>query len=167
MTGQSEHDELVAAIAQHVRSLALVSEHIGQAFAADQGLHPTDFRALSLIYEAERAGTPLTARALARALNLSPGAVTYSIDRLAASEHVWRERDARDGRRVVLRIAPHGREVASDFFSPLGRAHSDALTSYSEAELRVCERFLGDVVRTLADSKAWERHAASPNCFRH
>lgn len=157
MTGQPERDELVAAIAQHVRSLALVSDHIGQAFAAGQGLHPTDFRALSMIYEAERSGSPLTPRALARALSLSPGAVTYSVDRLAASGHVWRERDERDGRRVVLRIAPHGREVAAAFFGPLGRAHSNALAAYSEAELRVCERFLGDAVSTLTHSKAWER----------
>ena len=78
MTAELEHDDLVAAIAQQVRSLALATEHIGLTFAADQGLHPTDFRALSLIYEAERAGEPLTPRALARTLGLSPGAVTYS-----------------------------------------------------------------------------------------
>ncbi len=151
MTEESEHEELVAAIIQHVRALALVSEHIGQTFAADQGLHTTDFRALSLIYEADRSDLPLTPLALARDLGLSPGAVTYSIDRLAASGHVRRERDERDGRRVILRIASHGYEVATDFFGPLGRAHTSALASYSEDELRTCERFLGDLVRTLAD----------------
>lgn len=149
MTGGSEHRELVAAIAQHVRSLGLVSERIGQAFGADQGLHPTDFRALSLIYEAEREGSPLTPLALARALNLSPGAVTYSVDRLVASGHVRRERDQQDGRRFTLLLAPHGREVSLAFFGPLGRAHADALASYTEAELRICERFLGDLVSTL------------------
>ncbi|MCA0251460.1 MAG: MarR family winged helix-turn-helix transcriptional regulator [Actinobacteria bacterium] len=151
MTGKSEHEELVAAIIRHVRALALVSEHIGQAFAAGQGLHPTDFRALSLIYEADRADIPLTPLALAHDLGLSPGAVTYSIDRLAASGHVRRERDERDGRRVILRIASHGHQVATDFFGPLGRAHAVALASYSDTELRTCERFLGDLVRTVAD----------------
>lgn len=151
MTGNSEREELVAAIIQDVRELAMVSEHLGLTFAASQRLHSTDFRALSLIYEADRAGVPLTPLALARELALSPGAVTYSIDRLTASGHVRREPDARDGRQVILRLAAHGSQVAADFFGPLGRAHAVALASYSEAELRVCQRFLGDLVRTVAD----------------
>lgn len=145
-----ERAQLVAAISQQVRSLALASEHIGHSFAASQGLHPTDFRALSLIYEHERAGSPLTARALATAMDLSPGAVTYAVDRLAASGHVWRDRDAADGRRVVLRFAPHGRDVAAGFFGPLGMAHSRALEAYSAEELATCLRFLGDVTDALA-----------------
>ncbi len=157
MTAELEHDDLVAAIAQQVRSLALATEHIGLTFAADQGLHPTDFRALSLIYEAERAGEPLTPRALARTLGLSPGAVTYSVDRLTASDHVWRERDESDGRRVVLRMAPHGLEVAAGFFRPLGRAHGEALISYSDAELRVCRRFLADLIATLEHPETWSK----------
>ena len=152
MTAEAGHDELVAAIAQRVRSLALATEHIGQVFAAEQGLHPTDFRALALIYEAERAGSPLTARALARALGLSPGAVTYSVDRLTASEHGWRQKDERDGRRVVLRIAPHGREVAGSFFAPLGRAQAGALADYTDAELRICDRFLADLIDAFTHS---------------
>ena len=167
MTGKSEHEELVAAIILHVRALALASEHIGQTFAATHGLHPTDFRALSLIYEADRADVPLTPLALARDLGLSPGAVTYSIDRLAASGHVRRERDERDGRRVILRIASHGRQVATDFFGPLGRAHLTALASYSETELQTCERFLDDLVRTLADFHPRSAPAANPRSFIH
>lgn len=153
---------LVAAIADQVRSLALASEHIGHSFAVSQGLHPTDFRALSLIYEHERAGTPLTARALAQAMDLSPGAVTYAVDRLAASGHVWRDRDVSDGRRVVLRFAPHGRDVAAGFFGPLGIAHSQALERYSEDELDTCLLFLRDVTRALAGFDHEARGSARP-----
>lgn len=149
MTDAWDHDELVAAVAQQVRSLALANERLGQSFAANQGLNPTDFRALTQIYEAERSGSPVTPRALANSLGLSPGAVTYSVDRLMASGHVFRERDETDGRRVVLRIAPHGHEVASMFFAPLGRAHAVALASYSHEELQVCERFLTDLIGAL------------------
>ena len=141
---------LVTAISEQVRSLGLASQHIGHSFAVGEGLHPTDFRALSLIYEHERAGTPLTARALAQALDLSPGAVTYAVDRLAASGHVWRDRDADDGRRVVLRFAPPGRDVAAGFFGPLGLAHSRALEGYSDAELETGLRVLRDVATALA-----------------
>lgn len=150
MSEQPNHDRLVSEIAQQVRSLALLSEHVGQLFASSQSLHPTDFRALSMIYEAERAGEPLAPLGLARALNLSPGAVTYAVDRLAESGHVWRDLDETDGRRVVLRVAPHGIEVAAAFFGPLGQSHARALAAYSDDELRVCHRFLGDVLDSLA-----------------
>ncbi len=151
MLEPSERARLVTAIAEQVRLLAQASEHVGHAFATQQGLHPTDFRALSLIYSCERAGEPLTARALARAMDLSPGAVTYAVDRLAASGHVWRDRDAADGRRVVLRFAPHGRDVATAFFGPLGRAHGQALAAYDEAELGVALRVLTDVTEALGE----------------
>lgn len=145
----TSRDEVVLAISQQVRSLALMSEHIGHAYATSQGLHPTDFRALSLIYEHERAGKPLTARALAQAMDLSPGAVTYAVDRLAASGHVWRDRDESDGRRVVLRFAPHGQEVAAAFFGPLGMAHGRVVASFTDAELETCLRFLRDINTAL------------------
>ena len=58
MLEPSERARLVTAIAEQVRLLAQASEHVGHAFATQQGLHPTDFRALSLIYSCERAGEP-------------------------------------------------------------------------------------------------------------
>ncbi len=142
--------DLERRVGDGVRRLAWLSDRIGQTFAARQDLHPTDFRALSFIYEAERSGEPLTASGLAAALNLGGPAVTYAVDRLVASGHVVRERDAADRRRVVLKHAPHGHEVASEFFIPLGRRHHDALTDVSDADLAT---FLG-VLDAVADALA-------------
>ena len=114
------HDELVAALVSQVQVLALASDRIGALFAGQHHLHTTDFRALTAIYRAERVGRPLTARQLADQLQISPGAVTYLVDRLAASGHVFRDADPTDRRRVLLRIGEHGREVAFAFFGPLG-----------------------------------------------
>ena len=57
---------------------------------------------------------------------------------------------AADRRRVVLKHAPHGHEVASKFFIPLGRRHHDALTDVSDADLAT---FLG-VLDAVADALA-------------
>ena len=138
-------DELVAALVSQVQVLALASDRIGALFAGQHHLHTTDFRALTAIYRAERVGRPLTARQLADQLQISPGAVTYLVDRLAASGHVFRDADPTDRRRVLLRIGEHGREVAFAFFGPLGQAHADAMANYSDADLQVCLRFLEDV----------------------
>jgi DNA-binding MarR family transcriptional regulator len=153
-TGGQDHAELVRALVDRVRDIAVASEQIGTNFASGQQLHATDFRALTLIYQAENAGRPLSPTKLAEALALSQGAVTYVVDRLTASGHVWRAADPADGRRVVLRIAEHGRDVAGDFFGPLGRAHAHTLSSFSEEELATALRVLSDVSAALSEFQA-------------
>lgn len=145
------HDGLVTALVSQVQALALASDRIGTVFAGQHHLHTTDFRALTLIYRAEREGVPLTARQLADHLQVSPGAVTYVVDRLAASGHVYRDADPTDRRRVLLRFGEHGRQVAGAFFGPLGRVHAEAMASYSVDDLRTCLRFLQDVNASLDD----------------
>ena len=149
--GEQNHEALVRALVDRVRDIAVASEQIGTSFASTQDLHSTDFRALTLIYQAENAGKPLSPTKLAQALSLSHGAVTYVVDRLTASGHVWRDADPADGRRVVLRIAGHGREVAVNFFGPLGKAHSHTLAAFSAEELAVALRVLSDVSVALSE----------------
>lgn len=136
---------LIAAIVGELQGLSLSSDRIGAAFAARHDLHQTDFRALTAITRAERLGDPLTGRRLADALQLSQAAVSYLVDRLAASGHVWREPDPRDRRQTLLRIGARGREVAGSFFGPLAVTHEVALAPYSAADLELCLRFLADV----------------------
>ena len=146
-----DHEALVRALVDRVRDIAVASEQIGTSFASTQDLHATDFRALTLIYQAENAGKPLSPTRLAKALALSHGAVTYVVDRLTASGHVWRDADPADGRRVVLKIAGHGREVAGSFFGPLGKAHSQSLATFSTDELAIALRVLSDVSVALSE----------------
>ncbi|HHU38298.1 MAG TPA: MarR family transcriptional regulator [Propionibacterium sp.] len=146
---RTHHDELVTDLVSQVQVLALASDRIGAYFAGQHDLHTTDFRALTAIYRAEREGQPLTARQLADQLQVSPGAVTYLVDRLTASGHVFRDTDPSDRRRVLLRFGDHGRDVAFAFFGPLGQAHARAMANYSDADLRVCLRFLEDVNQGL------------------
>lgn len=148
-TSERNHDELVHALVDLVHDIAVASEQIGTTYAAHQSLHGTDFRALMLIYQAENAGTPFSPTRLAEALGLSQGAVTYVVDRLTASGHVWRDTDPSDGRRVVLRIAGHGRDVAGSFFGPLGLAHAHTLAAFSSDELATALRVLSNVSAAL------------------
>lgn len=145
-----DHARVVRAIVEQVQSVGLASERIGHSFSAQQRLHPTDFRALMLIFQADQRGEPLSPRALARLLQMSPAAVTYSVDRLVASGHVRRDPHPGDRRRTLLRFAPHGREVAGAFFEPLGEAHAGALASFSAAELETALRVMAAVNDTLA-----------------
>ncbi len=136
---------------ERVRDIAVATDQIGSTFAGLQDLHATDFRALTLIYQAENAEAPMSPTRLAEALSLSHGAVTYVVDRLTASGHVWRDTDPSDGRRVVLRIATHGRDVAASFFGPLGMAHAQTLGAYTAEELATALRVLTDVSQALTE----------------
>ena len=142
-------EELVRAIAEDVQRIGLASERIGHVFADSQQLHTTDFRALTAIFRAERAGRPLTARMLAAELQLSPAAITYVVERLVGSGHVERHQDPGDRRRVLLRFAEPGRQVARSFFEPLGGAHATALAGVPDADLAAARRVLDQVVATL------------------
>lgn len=138
----SDRHQLIRTLATLVRNAGWASERVGHSFASSQGLHPTDFRALTAIYAADLAGTPLTLRGLAAELDLTPAAITYAVDRLTAEGHVRRERGTRDRRTVVLRFGEHGHRVAHDFFTPLGALHAEALDGFTEAELHACVRVL-------------------------
>lgn len=141
--------DLVAGIAEQTRRIGWVSERIGHAFAQAQSLHATDFRALTAIYRAARDGHPLTSKALAAELQLSPAAVTYVVERLTASGHVRRDADPGDRRRVLLAVDDPGLAVAASFFGPLGRAHGDALAGFSDADLATALSVLSVIADTL------------------
>ncbi len=145
----TDREHLERLLAERVREVGWASERVGHGFASQQGLHPTDLRALTAIYAADLAGTPLTVRQLAAELDLTPAAVTYAVDRLAAAGHVWRERGVADRRTVVLRFGNYGRQVAREFFTPLGALHAEALQGFDDAELDACVRVLTVVTEAL------------------
>lgn len=146
---QPRRAELLRSIGRRVEDLHGASERIGQSFAHRQGLHATDLRALTAVYRAELGGRPLTASALAEELQLSPAAISYAVGRLCASGHVRRERDPGDGRRVLLRYAQAGLDVAGDFFGPLALVQAEGLAPFSEAELEAAQRVMGALVEAL------------------
>ena len=145
---------LELALAHELRVVAWLTDRIGQTFAAQEGLHHTDFRALMLIYSADVNRAPITASALASALGLSPAATTYAVDRLVASGHVLRERDETDRRRVILRHAAHGQDVAASFFVPLGQRQQAALASFSDADLTAALGVISATCRVMSDFDA-------------
>lgn len=146
---QSRLELTVRALVEQVQAIGWTSERIGHVFADAQGLHPTDFRALSAIYRAELAGSPLSAKALAQELDVQPSTVTYAVDRLVASGHARRERDPGDARRTLLRYGQEGPDVARRFFGPLGLAHAQAMAGFTDNELDAARRVLEAVVTVL------------------
>ncbi len=131
-----DRDALEAMIAADVRAMNAESDQIGRHFASRHDVAANDFRALLHIMVAESAGTPLTAGELRNRMGMSGAAITYLVERMIESDHLLRESDPTDRRKVILRVADHGMSVARSFFTPLAEQTHNALAGLSDAELR-------------------------------
>ena len=131
-------DELVRLL----RVYAVEAERLGQVFAERNGMHPTDLQALLAVMQAEAAGVPLTPGRLGEHVGLSSGATTAVVDRLERAEHVRRERDDRDRRRITLHYGAAAAAVGGAFFGPLGARIEHVLAGFTPDELAVVRRFL-------------------------
>ncbi|MGY1618714.1 MarR family winged helix-turn-helix transcriptional regulator [Geodermatophilus sp. SYSU D00691] len=132
-----------------LRRLTVELDAVGQRFAGLHGLNRTDVRALVAIMDAARAGRPMTAGALGAAVDLSSASVTALLDRLERVGHLRRVRDEADRRRVVLEMSPTAMAAGAEFFGGLNRDLTAAMEGYTDEELAVVRRFLGEMTEVI------------------
>jgi DNA-binding MarR family transcriptional regulator len=145
---------LESMIAADVRAMNVESDQIGRHFAGRHDVAANDFRALLHIMVAETAGSPLTAGDLRKRMGMSGAAITYLVERMISSGHVLRESDPTDRRKVILRVADHGMDVARGFFTPLAEQTSAALARLSDADLRAAHRTFTALIEAMHEFRA-------------
>lgn len=150
MAARTRREELVALLQDYAGE----AELLGQAFAGQHRLHPTDLHALLAVMRADSAGAPLTPGRLGARLGLSTGATTALVDRLERAGHVRRSRESTDRRRVSLRQAENAAGVGGAFFGPLGTRMDAVLRDFDDAELDAAARFLSAMNALVADYRA-------------
>ncbi|MFI2435657.1 MarR family transcriptional regulator [Streptomyces sp. NPDC018693] len=128
-------------------------------FAQDNGMHPTDVRALIALMDAARADEEMTAGRLGAVLGLNSAGTTALLDRLERAGHVRRVRGRRDRRQVVVELQERAVALGRAHFGPLiGRA-VELLQGYDERERAAIRGFL-EGVREAAGGP--EAEAARP-----
>ncbi len=113
------------------------------------GMGETDLTAIRYLLEAERRGHAVTAKDLARRLEVSSASVTALIDRLVESDHVRRDPHPTDRRSVVI-VPTH--DTDTEVRDTLGRMHEvmmERAEALSPDEARVVERFLREMANAL------------------
>jgi DNA-binding MarR family transcriptional regulator len=143
---------LESQMAADVRALTAESDQIGRHFASRHDVAANDFRALLHVMVAETAGAPLTAGELRKRMGMSGAAITYLVERMIASDHLRRESDPADRRKVMLHVADHGMDVARGFFTPLAEHTRQALAGIPDDDLAAAHRTftaLGDAMRAF------------------
>lgn len=148
-----ESEVLRNRIEDHLRRYGSEAERVIEIFAKTHAMHHTDLRALVLIINAERQGTPTTPGELCRQLNLTSGAMTGTIDRLVQAGHVRREPDPHDRRQIRLRRDAAGQAVARQFFAPLGQMGNAVMDRFEVDQLRVIEEFLAAMTEAMAQHR--------------
>jgi DNA-binding MarR family transcriptional regulator len=148
-------DRLIEEILDHLQLMGAEVEHLAGAAAGSVRMNRTDLRALQVL----RTSDGMTAGQLARALQVTSGATTRVIDSLVAVGHATRQADARDRRRVVVRLTQDAEELFDRSFERLREQTRGLLEAYHDEELEVVARFLADVRGLL---RAHARRLARP-----
>lgn len=112
-------------------------------------MSPNDFRALQHVMVADSAGSPLTSGELRDRMGVSGAAITYLVERMIASDHMRREADPTDRRKVILRYGEHGMAVARAFFTPLGEHTHEAMAKLPDEDLAAANRVFSALVEAM------------------
>lgn len=113
-----------------------------QAAAEFLGIHRTDTRLLDVLQMKGR----MSAGELAKAGQLSPGAVTAALDRLERAGYVRRVRDAKDRRRVLVEVTDRLEKLTWELYGPLATSGDAMLRDLTEEHLTI----MRDVMREAA-----------------
>jgi DNA-binding MarR family transcriptional regulator len=125
-----------------LRRLTEVTRAFENRLQHELTVNPTDLLAMQHLISRG----PMTASALAKAIDHSPAATTTVIDRLEALGHIRREKEPDDRR--VTRVVPtsESRARAEKILWEMIRAIDQAATSRSPADQEVITDYLADVV---------------------
>ncbi|WP_344042068.1 MarR family winged helix-turn-helix transcriptional regulator [Nocardioides panacihumi] len=128
-----------------------------QAMGRGHELHRTDLSALAVVMDATSRGEQVTPRNLARAVRISPSAMSALLDRLEQAGHLTRRPHPDDRRSIVVDITDSALATGGAIFGPVGRATAAVMGQYSEEQLQLVARFLDQVAEVT------EQLAADPS----
>ena len=103
-------------------------------------VHTTDLRCAYMLMQ-----QPMTAKELAQATGLTPGAVTTVIDRMESAKLARRRHDDHDRRRVWVELSAGGRKKIDAIWGPLVRDGMAMMRRYSTKDLEGFRAFLRKV----------------------
>lgn len=134
------------------------------AVAERLGVAATDMKCYSLL----RQTGPLAAGALAERVNLATATMTAVIDRLEKAGLVHRVPDPADRRRVVVAVStsPEQERTIAVLYAPMGRAITDVIASYGDAERATITDFLTKATAVLEVATTQLRNEAPSSARR-
>jgi len=143
--------EVVSRILRAAHFLQARLDEIASAYGLS---HTGDLEVLTNL---DRAGPPYerTPSELAAAQLVTPGGMTVRLNRLQRAGLVERRPNPRDGRGVLVRLTPVGRELAADALGTLIEAQGAGVAGLEASERSELAGLLRDLLATLGDIPAF------------
>ncbi|MGE7768503.1 MarR family winged helix-turn-helix transcriptional regulator [Peribacillus sp. NPDC096540] len=137
-SGNEVNVELLESLTHSLQRYGMRSVLFQQNMAHKIGVTHTDLKTAEILKEKG----PITAGELSKMTGLSTGSVTALIDRLENSGYVKRERDRKDGRRVMIVPMPARQEQIKSHYQSLSTATKKLCSTYNEQELTFILQFV-------------------------
>jgi len=147
---ETPKQRLVNEVMLAITDLQNATDVADQAISDSLGLNRTDARCLSVLIT----HGPMAAGELARTAGLTPGALTFAVDRLAKAGYAQRVRTSADRRRVVIEATDEAQKLAEDVWAQIIQEIERQLARHTADQLRLFH----DFVREQTDLQ--HRHAA-------
>lgn len=142
---QSPHQAAVLGVLQAVRALSDAMDRMHGGMKGDMEMNATDLSALRMLIMREQRGQAVSPHDLAQHLRISTASTTKMLDRLTASGHVERRPHPSDRRARVVVLTDESRHAFFRLFGDRLQAMRGVAEQYSEEELALIARFLGEI----------------------
>jgi DNA-binding MarR family transcriptional regulator len=124
-------------LTDEIRASQRATDVVDELSAQLLGVNRTDSRCLDILEQR----APMSAGDLARASNLTTGAITAVIDRLERAGLARRIPDATDRRRVLIELTDTARRAIEAMFGPMAELARPMVTRYSDDDLKFLIEF--------------------------
>lgn len=146
-----------------LRDLTAEVTHVYRWLAEQAGINHTDLMCLFFVRSADGTATP---KAISQHLGLTTGATAIMLNRLEVARFIERRPHPTDRRGVLIALGPATEEAGllalRDYVL---RMNQQIIASYSDEELAIVRRFMGDVLantRNTLRSARLEKRAPTP-----
>ena len=150
-TPQTPHDAAVLQALLAVRSFSVAMDRMHGGMKGDMEMNASDLSALRMLIMREQRGQVVSPHDLAQHLRISTASTTKMLDRLTASGHVRRQPHPSDGRARVIILTEESRRTFFRHFGERLQAMRAVADTYSDEELTLIARFLGEIGEVIAD----------------
>lgn len=137
---QNERAKMLREVTREMRQSTSFGTSFYQVVATRSGMAVTDIRIVDLL---DLIG-PSTAGQLAELTGLTTGAITRILDRLEEVDLILRERDANDGRKVIVRLSGGKDDIQKvhSILESIGKAQNEVASRYDEEQIAFLLEFL-------------------------
>jgi DNA-binding MarR family transcriptional regulator len=139
------HDHAVMQVMQAIRAFSDAMDRMHGGMKGDMEMNATDLAALRMLIMREQRGKPVSPHDVARHLRISTASTTKLLDRLSESGHVERQPHPSDKRARVIVLTDESRRSFYRHFGQRLQGMRGVAERYSDDELAVITRFLGEL----------------------